>query len=93
MTLEEWRPLIQKQEDSGLSIAAWCRQYDIPYCRFFYWRDKVDVERISTKFVRLQDPPERKSIAICFGGFRVEIAEPVDETLLTSCLRAMARAV
>jgi hypothetical protein len=92
-SLEEWRAVIQEQRESGLSIAAWCRQQSIPYCRFSYWRDKIDAERISGRFVRLKDQPEKKPITICLGEYRVEIQEQFDDQTLTRCLCAIRRAV
>ena len=37
----QWADKIAVWQNSGLSIAAWCRQNDENYYRFLYWRKRL----------------------------------------------------
>jgi hypothetical protein len=37
-----WRKVIRDQSASGLSIAAFCREQDVPAASFFAWRRKLN---------------------------------------------------
>lgn len=36
-----WRDVIRRQEQSGLSVAAFCREQQVPPASFFAWRKKL----------------------------------------------------
>ena len=36
-----WRDVIRRQEQSGLSVAAFCREEQVPPASFFAWRKKL----------------------------------------------------
>jgi len=36
-----WRKVIRDQAASGLSIAAFCREHQVPAASFFAWRRKL----------------------------------------------------
>lgn len=38
---ERWRSIISQQAQSGLGVAAFCRQWSIPTSSFFGWRAKL----------------------------------------------------
>ena len=38
---QQWKENILKQRQSGLSIAAWCRQNGIVVHNFYYWQSKL----------------------------------------------------
>jgi transposase-like protein len=53
----QWRVLIERQQASGLSIAAFCRQHDVVTASFYAWRRRLDESSASpqrTDFVRLE---------------------------------------
>ena len=37
----DWKNLIERQRQSGLSIQKWCSQNQIPPYVFHYWKDKL----------------------------------------------------
>ena len=45
---ERWRGLISSQADSGLSIAEFCRQNDLPQASFYQWRRKLREQKSQT---------------------------------------------
>src|SRR5687768_9236291 len=38
---QSWRDVIRRQEESGLSVAAFCREQQVPPASFFAWRKKL----------------------------------------------------
>lgn len=38
---QSWREVIRRQEASGLSVAAFCREEQVPPASFFAWRKKL----------------------------------------------------
>ena len=38
---QSWRDVIRRQEESGLSVAAFCREQQVPPASFFAWRRKL----------------------------------------------------
>lgn len=58
----QWRTLIERQQASGLSIAAFCRRHDVVTASFYAWRRRLGESSGSprrTDFVRLEpaQPP------------------------------------
>ena len=40
-----WRSLISKQEASGMSVSAFCRQHEVPESSFYSWKRKLKQRR------------------------------------------------
>jgi len=40
-TIEDWRRLNKKWESSGTPQKLFCKEHDIPYATFVYWRSKI----------------------------------------------------
>lgn len=38
---QEWRQIIERQQSSGQSAAAWCRQHGISQASFFAWKRRL----------------------------------------------------
>jgi putative transposase len=43
LTADRWRELIEQQQRSGLSIAAFCAEHDVAVSTFFAWRRKLEI--------------------------------------------------
>ena len=39
--LAQWEPIIKECRASGLPIATWCRENDIPEKKFYYWQRRL----------------------------------------------------
>ena len=53
----QWRALIDGQQASGLSVAAFCRRHDVVTASFYAWRRRLGESSASpqrTDFVRLE---------------------------------------
>ena len=66
----EWRALVARQEKSGLSRAAFCRQEGISRQSFEQWRRRRESRSVSGQFVELAVPREGG------GRWEVELALP-----------------
>lgn len=50
--VDRWRAMVRRQQGSGLSVAAFCRQTGVPQASFYAWRRKVQ-EQASFAEVRV----------------------------------------
>ena len=54
--INHWRTVIENQAESGLSAAAFCREYNFSIHQFHWWRRrfrKRDVQKKETGFLKL----------------------------------------
>ncbi len=90
---EEWRNKIVAWRDSGLSIAAWCRENAEGYHRFLYWRDRLKVPDRAVpqvgQFVELSlaAPP----ISLECNGIHIHVSSGFDTGLLEDILVVLKR--
>ena len=45
MKEKDWRRMIERQCQSGRSIASYCREIGVSANRFYYWREKLGAGR------------------------------------------------
>jgi transposase-like protein len=87
---EEWRQRIEEQEESGVSIGAYCKQHGIAEHVFYGWRQRVrSDERVSFALVKAKPSTEEaQPIELMLGtGERLRI--PRDEATLAMVLRVL----
>ncbi len=88
---EEWSGKIAAWRDSGLSIAAWCREHTENYHRFLYWRKRLALPVIQQagRFVELElaAPP----LALSCNGVYVHVSSEFDARLLGEILTVLKR--
>jgi hypothetical protein len=89
---EYWRALIEKQAESGVSAAAFCKEQNVNPQRFYYWRKHLNCDLPRTGFIRLV--PTSKTT--CSGvrilldhGMRVEVDRDFDPLTLREILDAL----
>jgi len=93
-----WRSLINKQIDSGLTAAAFCREQQINRDRFYHWRRRFQKEESGNAhlgaFVELV-PYEKKSSAgvhIRLGnGMSIEVERGFDPVTLRAAIQAICQ--
>lgn len=96
-TIEQWKERVSNQRDSGLSIAAWCRQNNIATQTFYYWRDKFypkpSLKRADFKEALSQqniDTQTRKSgVSLQYLGFCINLEQNFDKAVLKGCLELL----
>lgn len=77
-TEAEWRALITKQERSGLSAAAFCREERLHSSNFLKWQRRLSPSPSQADFVTLVAPSSRSDTA---AGWSVEVTLPNGATL------------
>ena len=89
MTREErithWRAIIERQNASGLSVAAFCREHDIRSGQFHWWRHRLrnldSPLRKESGFIKLVPISKPQPSGICIrlsSGFVIEVEKGLD---------------
>ena len=88
---QHWAEKITAWRESGLSIAAWCRQNDEGYHRFLYWRKRLHQNmQPSGRFVELTVEPS--SLVVECNGVTLHIERGFDRELLRQVLAVLKAA-
>jgi hypothetical protein len=85
---QDWSAKVTAWQQSGMSLAAWCRENSESYYRFRYWRKRLAVP-VSGKFLELTLPAA--PISLECNGIMVHVAKGFDPDLLTDILSALKR--
>ena len=89
---EEWSGKISAWRESGLSVAAWCRDNAEGYHRFLYWRKRLEGSELQQlgRFVELElaAPP----LALECNGIYVHVPSGFDAGLLGEVLTVLKQA-
>lgn len=85
---QEWTEKLEAWRNSGLSIAAWCRQNDEGYHRFLYWRRRLKPQRLSIpgKFVEFSLGHGGSPLRLECNGIFLHVGPGFDAGLLTEIL-------
>lgn len=81
-----WTDKIAAWRNSGLSIAAWCRQHDESYNRFLYWRRQLEPQR-DGRFVELAAQPA--GVHLSCNGLTLQLERGFDPNLLRDVLTVL----
>lgn len=92
-----WQSLVDKQAESGLTGAAFCREHQINRSRFYYWRRRfrvnASIEATSPGgFVELIPYPKKPSAGVHIhigNGFRIEVERDFDPVTLRAAIQAV----
>ena len=94
-----WANQVEKCNNSGLSVAQWCRNNNIPVSTFWSRQKKVYeayTQKSRPQFIEVSVEPEVNAnspmISIKRNDFTVEINNGADEATITAVLRAMKNA-
>ncbi len=68
VSVERWRGIVEEQQASGLSVAAFCRRSRVPQSSFFAWRRKLS-KAVTFAEVPVAAPPCR-FVAVPIGTYR-----------------------
>lgn len=99
-TVELWRKRLDAWKRSGKNIAKWCKDNDVPYVRFFYWRDRLSAERslVDTpkpvpQFIELKESPQSLSvgsgISLSFQEMQIHLSKDFDRDTFLRCLQTL----
>lgn len=93
----QWKLNIEQWQSSGLNIAAWCREHNIPVHVFYYWQKKLKLtSRIAienkSSFFELKDKPSSISgISIEYCGVVLHLAKDFHSESLIHCLQTLRK--
>ena len=88
---KEWTEKLAAWRESGLSIAAWCRENNEGYHRFLYWHKRLEPPKPNKagRFVELNftSPP----ICLECNGIYVHVSPEFDANLLADILALLKK--
>ena len=85
----EWFEKIRLQQESGQNQSQWCREQQINYDAFLYWKKRFNPAPLNrSAFQELTSGPET-GVSIEYRGVRIHIDKCFDPTTLKSCLSAL----
>lgn len=96
---EAWRGSIDDWRQSGKNMAEWCRERQLNYYQFCYWKDRWEGNRrrcpsVASEFLELSDHPSSNSqITIEYQGITIRLESNFDEAALLRCLKVIGRSV
>ena len=94
---EKWKIRFEQWRESDLSGAAWCRENNITYQVFLYWRKKLEPSQetvpSSESFVELLDSknPHKlgTGIEVECQGVRIHLSKDFDAASFLRCLKLL----
>lgn len=90
-----WKENILKQRNSGLSIAAWCRQSGIAVHIFYYWQSKLFPKPAFNRSAFTEAVEEKNrpvaGIILEYRGFNIHLNEQFDPAVLKKCLEVLKK--
>lgn len=94
---EYWRELVSQQEQSGLSVHAFCKKQDVTEASFYNWRKQLR-NNTAVGFALVDAPekgckPKAPVELVLATGDRVRIAPGVDAATLRMVLRVLRERV
>ena len=88
---------LHKESDPDTSIASWCREQQIDYKAFLYWKKQFKLNQTSTlnrsSFTELSEAPITTGITIEYQKVQIHLAKDFDSVVLVKCLRAVKEAI
>ena len=96
--LRLWQQRIEDWQQSGESIAQWCREHNVVYHLFMYWKKRIGLnsqkgKASQAKFVEIRDDQsmEDTGVTIEYQGLQVRMAHNFDNDALFRCLQTLKR--
>ncbi len=88
---QEWQEKILQQQNSGQSISHWCRENQVSFNGFIYWKKRFippsPLNRSS--FKELPESPHECGLTIEYRGVRIIISQTFDAVTLVRCIHAL----
>jgi len=92
-TLADWTQLIELQQESGLSIASFCKQQKLPPSNFYKYRHKLNQSKSSDVFIKAEriniNPLAPVQMFLTFGETTLTVNEHCDTRWLAELMKAL----
>ena len=91
----EWRTRILDWEQSGMKMAAWCREHSLKASAMGYWYKKIGKARANdVQFTEIHPkpmaaPPKESNLIIKMRDVQIEITEATNIELLSKVVKAI----
>jgi transposase-like protein len=69
----KWRGLVNEQEQSGKTVAEFCRERGIARSKLYFWRQRCEGAKAATGFVRLRVASAVGAERIATAGSGIEV--------------------
>jgi transposase-like protein len=90
--VNNWRALFEKQTESGMSAAAFCKEQNINPQRFYSWRRRFRRDSQSAEFIRLVATSKSSGSGIRIlldQGMAIELDRGFDLVTLKEVIHAL----
>jgi len=92
---QQWAEFINGQQQSNLSIAAFCREHDISIKRFYYHRSQHMKRCMPSAFIQAKPPSAKPAISttqltLQCGRGQLRLPSDVSPAWLASLMMALA---
>ena len=91
-----WKEKIEQWQASGKNASQWCREHEVPYNNFIYWKQrllpKASPPQVVQKapFIELVENLSHDSgIEIAVRGFKLSVSKNFDNITLMRCLKVL----
>jgi hypothetical protein len=93
---DRWKENIINQSQSGLSIAAWCRQNQVAVHAFYYWRNKAfpkSIDRANFKEILEQNldgtdtQSQSSGVSLQYQEVYIHLDRQFDASTFKQCLK------
>lgn len=92
--LERWSVVVAERAESGLSVAAFCRERGLAAWQFHYWRRRLGevAEASSGGFVEVVVAAEEEGsgVRVEVGGVSIVVSRGFDQATLSAVLKVVA---
>lgn len=79
-----WSQRVEQWQASGLTAQGWCREHELNYHSFLYWKNKS----VKARFIELT-AESQAALEIQCEDIRLFIKTDFDELTLLRCLKAI----
>lgn len=94
--IREWRERVSQWEnsDGAISMSRWCRERDINYRHFLYWKERFTQRKLErSSFRELPNRPSLCAITIECNPIRIHLDGSWTPSTLMQCVKALKEAL
>jgi hypothetical protein len=86
---QEWQEKILQQKNSGKSVSRWCREHQISYNGFVYWKRRLNLSSsLKRSSFKELDFPKEAGLKIEGRGICITLSDNFDDITLIRFIRA-----
>ena len=88
---KQWQERFNNWKKSGLSGKAWCKEHQVNYAQFCYWKRRLlqDHRLLQDTFIEVKDSSVKAGIEIICDKVSIRLSKDFDSATLRDCLRVL----